>query len=226
VSPGLARVVAISEQAFASVEVRVSGPPGPVASVTIVPAATTITLGGTLQLAAILEDSIGNVATDRAVTWSSSNPAVAPVSREGGVVALAPGSVTIEARSGAGSGSARITVFDSADAIAVLFAAPDSNEVVSDTLLAYVTAASRNDIVRVHVRVANKETDLVRVPVGFFGARISWRGSLDLSDIHFGPYQLVATVYDDKGNVAVASQPFVRGARTGKGGTSIPPRNR
>jgi uncharacterized protein YjdB len=226
VAPGLALVVAISEQAFASAEVRVSGPPGPVATITILPAAATITLGSTLQLSSILEDSIGNVATDRAVTWTSTDPAIAAVSPAGQVTALTPGTVTIEAISESRHGRARVTVFDPADAIAVLFAAPDSNEVVSDTLVAYVTAASRNDIVRVHVRVHNKETDLVRVPVGFFGARISWRGTLDLSDIHFGPYQLVATVYDDKGNVAIASQPFVRGARTGKGGTSIPPRNR
>lgn len=225
-SPGITSVHAISENSYASADVRVSGPPGAIATVTLIPAAASLTLGDSLQLSAILEDAIGNVATDRPVTWTSLAPAVATVSATGRVTAVGAGSVVIEATSEQQRGSATIAVVDPADAITVSFASPDSNAVVGDTLTIYVMATSRNSIVRVHASVANKETDLGEVRVGFNGLRQAWLGTLDLSVIRYGPYQLVATAYDDKGNSGIGTVLFKRGARTGQGGTTIPPKNK
>jgi uncharacterized protein YjdB len=73
--------------------------PIPVASVTIAPLAEAFVVGDAKQLTATTKDSIGGI-LGRAVTWSSSNPAVATVTPSGGVVnAVAPGPVTITATS-------------------------------------------------------------------------------------------------------------------------------
>lgn len=225
-SPGLTSVHAISEQSYASADVRVSGPPGPVATVTLIPAAATLSIGATLQLSSILEDAIGNVATDRPITWTSSAPAVATVSASGRVTAVASGSVVISAMSEQKIGSAAITVFDPADAIDIAFASPDSNDVVSDTLSIYARAKGRNPIVRAYAIVASKETELREIRVGFNGLQQAWVGTLDMRDLRYGPYQLVVTAWDDKGNKGVGTVLFKRGARTGAGGTTIPPKIR
>ena len=74
--PGVVNIAAISEQAYGTVEVRVSGPPGAVATVTLVPAALALNLGDVRPVAVILEDADGNEATDRPVTWESLSPAL------------------------------------------------------------------------------------------------------------------------------------------------------
>src|SRR5256885_4283993 len=55
--------------------------PPAVASVTAAPTTSSLTVGDTVRLAATGRDASGNVLTDRGVTWASSNPAVATVSR-------------------------------------------------------------------------------------------------------------------------------------------------
>ena len=85
-------------------------PPAPVASVTMSPAATTVSGGGTVQLTATLKDASGNVLRGRSVTWASSAPALAPVSGTGLVTGLVVGTATITATSGVHTGSAAVTV--------------------------------------------------------------------------------------------------------------------
>ncbi len=223
-SPGITSVHAISEGSYASADVRVSGPPGAVAKVTLIPAAASLTIGASLQLTSILEDAIGNVATDRPVTWTSSAASVASVSASGRVTAVGAGSAVIEAVSEQKQGNATITVLDPADAIIVTFASPDSNDVVSDTLSIYARAIGRNPIVRAHALVASKETDLREERVGFNGLQQAWKGTLDMRELRYGPYQLVVTAWDNKGNVGIGTVVFKRGARTGAGGTTIPPK--
>jgi uncharacterized protein YjdB len=82
----------------------------PVALVAVSPASTTLTVGQTLQLAAAPQDAIGNILTDRAITWTSGAPAVATVSASGLVTALAAGSATITASSEGVSGVAGVAV--------------------------------------------------------------------------------------------------------------------
>jgi len=223
-SPGITSVHAISEGSYASADVRVSGPPGAVATVTLIPAAASLTIGESLQLATILEDAIKNVATDRPVTWTSSAPSVATVSASGRVTGVGAGSAVIEAMSEQKSGRATVTVLDPNDAITVNFASPDSNDVVSDTLSIYSSASGRNPIVRAYAVVASKETELSEKRVGFNGLQQAWVGTLDMRELRYGPYQLVVTVWDSKGNIGIGTVLFKRGARTGAGGTTIPPK--
>src|SRR5689334_4648948 len=85
-------------------------PVTPVASVTIGAPAMSVTVGGTLQLAATLRDQSGNVLSGRTVAWTTSNPGVASVSSTGLVTGVATGSTTIRATSEGKSTAATITV--------------------------------------------------------------------------------------------------------------------
>jgi len=76
----------------------------PVTGVTVTPSTTTIEVGATLTLTVNVTPVN---ATDRNVTWSSSNTAVATVNSSGVVTAVSAGTVTITARS-----NSNPTVFD------------------------------------------------------------------------------------------------------------------
>jgi len=82
----------------------------PVASVVVSPAAASVTLGQTVQLAATLKDSIGNPLNGRSITWSSSDGTVATVNGSGLVTGVVAGAATITATSEGKSGTAAITV--------------------------------------------------------------------------------------------------------------------
>ncbi|MFN8650336.1 MAG: Ig-like domain-containing protein [Gemmatimonadales bacterium] len=73
--------------------------PAPVNEVTIGGDEGPLAVGRTRQLAARLKDAAGAELTDRAVTWTSSDPAIAEVSAIGAVTAKKAGSVTITAAS-------------------------------------------------------------------------------------------------------------------------------
>ena len=82
----------------------------PVASVAVSPVAAGLTVGATTQLTATPEDSTGTALTGRAVTWATSNPAVATVSASGLVTGVVAGSATITATSEGQSGTSALTV--------------------------------------------------------------------------------------------------------------------
>src|SRR5207249_6003043 len=71
----------------------------PVASVTVSPTAPNMYVGGTVQLTATLKDAAGSVLSGRALSWTSSNVAIATVSAAGLVTGVAVGAVTITATS-------------------------------------------------------------------------------------------------------------------------------
>src|SRR5205823_5662022 len=71
--------------------------PAPVASVTVSPAATSVSVGATVQLTATLKDASGNVLTGRSLTWASSTLGMATVSTGGLVTGVAVGAATITA---------------------------------------------------------------------------------------------------------------------------------
>jgi hypothetical protein len=81
-----------------------------VASVTVTPAAATLSVGDSLQLGVTTVDASNTVLMGRLITWASSNPAVATVTTNGLVQAIAVGSAIITATSEGRSGSAVITV--------------------------------------------------------------------------------------------------------------------
>lgn len=97
------------EAAFDTAVVKVRGLP--VATVSVTPATSQITKGGSTTLSATLKDAAGGVLTDRVVRWSSSAPAVATVDSVTGVVTgVAQGTATITARSESKTGTATVTV--------------------------------------------------------------------------------------------------------------------
>lgn len=85
-----------------------------VASVAVVPDATSVAVDGSYQFGVVLKDGAGNVLNGRAVAWSSSNSAVATVSASGMAHGVTAGSATITALSEGISGSASLTVFTQA----------------------------------------------------------------------------------------------------------------
>ena len=87
-------------------------PPAPVAtSISVTPSSHTLaTIGATVQLMATVRDQNNNPMTGQTVIWSSSNTAVATVSGNGLVTAVANGAAQIRAQSGNATGTANITV--------------------------------------------------------------------------------------------------------------------
>jgi uncharacterized lipoprotein YddW (UPF0748 family) len=95
---GLTVVVAsYKDRAADSVTILVI--PVPVASV-VLTGADSIAIDDTTRITAVANDSVGVPLLGRAVTWSSSHPAVASVDIGGTVVALTPGTVGITAEIG------------------------------------------------------------------------------------------------------------------------------
>ena len=96
VAAGSATITAIVNEVPGSFAITVTAP-ATVASVRIVAPATTVQYEGTLQLAAEGLTAAGAVVPGRAVTWRTSNAAVANVNANGLVNGVAPGNATITA---------------------------------------------------------------------------------------------------------------------------------
>jgi alpha-tubulin suppressor-like RCC1 family protein len=109
-------------------------PPAPVASVTVIPAASTLVVGETVQLMAIARDAAGNALIGRTVRWTSSDTLVATVSGSGLVRSATPGSATITATSEGRSGTAAVTVNPPAPVASVTIAPASATVVVGGTV--------------------------------------------------------------------------------------------
>jgi hypothetical protein len=83
----------------------------PVASVIVSPDTASRRAGETVQMTATLRDSAGAELTDRAVTWTSSAPAIAAVDESGAVTLIAPGTAIITAASEGITATSRLTVW-------------------------------------------------------------------------------------------------------------------
>jgi uncharacterized protein YjdB len=109
-SPGTATIAATSEGKTSTGLLTVQAP-APVVSMTVSLAADHIIAEATSEIAAAtLRDSVGNILSGRAVTWSSSNPTVAAVNSAGRISALAAGTAIISASSEGHSATASLTV--------------------------------------------------------------------------------------------------------------------
>ena len=82
----------------------------PVASVRLQPDQADVTVGATVQLSAAALDGNGTVMSDRAIAWTTSNPAVAAVNGSGLVTGVASGTASITAASEGKSSSATVNV--------------------------------------------------------------------------------------------------------------------
>jgi trimeric autotransporter adhesin len=112
ISPGVATITATSELRSDAATITVALVP--VAMVTVEPSTVTVGSGSTTTLTARVTTQSGGLLTDRAVTWISSNPAVATVSSTGVVTAVVTGALvgtaTITGSAEGKSGSASVTV--------------------------------------------------------------------------------------------------------------------
>jgi uncharacterized protein YjdB len=93
----------------------------PVATVSVTPGSASLAVGGTVDLNAVARDASGRILTGRAVTWATSNPAVATVSGTGLVTGVTGGVATITATSEGKSGTSTVTVSAPAAGTALAF---------------------------------------------------------------------------------------------------------
>ena len=96
----------------------------PVATVTLVPSAFSLTPGGTQTLTATVKDSSGNVLVGKVVTFSSSNTSIATVNSAGVVTGVSQGSATITATSEGKTATAAATI--TAAAVSTVVVSPAS----------------------------------------------------------------------------------------------------
>ncbi|HEX6964194.1 MAG TPA: Ig-like domain-containing protein [Gemmatimonadaceae bacterium] len=143
VAPGSATITATSEGKSATATVQVSTKP--VASVTVSPSSTQITVGQTVQLHATTLDAQGKTLTGRSISWQSSNDGIATVSSSGLVTGVAQGTVTISATSEGKTGKAQVGVAP-VPANAVIISPSSATIVIGQTmqLSAQVTDAKGN----------------------------------------------------------------------------------
>jgi uncharacterized protein YjdB len=107
----------------------------PVGTVTL-PATSTLVAGQSTTLAPVVKDANGVVVTDRVVTWTSSNTAVATVSASGVVQSLVTGTTRITATSEGKSGFTDLTVTPAP--VGTVTLAPTPTTVASGSTVALV----------------------------------------------------------------------------------------
>ena len=146
IKPGVATASASAGGKTSTIAITVS--PVPVATVTVTPETVGLVLGvtPTKQLTVVTKDANGNVVTDRAVAWSSSNPAAATVDANGLVTAVSSGSTTITATSETKTGVSAITVTQ-APVNAVTLSPGSATLVVGGTQQLTATLTDLNGIV-------------------------------------------------------------------------------
>ena len=113
------------------------------ATVSVEPDSVTFSaLGGTVQLAAEVRDQIGRTMVGIPVSWSSADTTVAAVDSTGLVTAVSDGATTIAATAGEISGTAVVTVMQSAGSVIV---SPPADTVArADTLRLVAEAFDEN----------------------------------------------------------------------------------
>lgn len=84
-------------EGLAPVSFSATGTPGPVASISVAPNATSVGVGATLQFTATPRDQYGNAVSTGTPSWSSSSTGVARVNSTGLATGVSPGAVEIRA---------------------------------------------------------------------------------------------------------------------------------
>ncbi|WP_439642058.1 beta strand repeat-containing protein [Gemmatimonas sp.] len=97
-----------------------------VASVQVTPGSVSIMPGSTQQLTTTVRDSSGADLTGRAITWTTSNSAIATVTATGLVTAVAVGTATITATAGGVTGTMTMTVLALPTSITAVSVTPTS----------------------------------------------------------------------------------------------------
>jgi uncharacterized protein YjdB len=141
VAAGNATITARSEGQSGNTVVTVQPAAAPVATITLAPPTSTINVNATQQLTATLRDAGGNTLTGRTVTWETSAAGTATVTAAGLVRGVAPGGVTITARSEGQAGTASVTV--QLAPVATIALTPATNTILVDATV-QLTATLRD----------------------------------------------------------------------------------
>jgi len=104
----------------------------PVATVTVSPPNLSLEFGATFQLSVELRDKDGRVLSGRAISWTSSDSAIAKVSSAGLVTGVKQGSATVTASSEAKSAFASVTVTAASITSCQIITSPGDYVVSSD----------------------------------------------------------------------------------------------
>lgn len=109
IAAGSAAILATTQDGnkTASCSVTVNTSIIPVTGVTVSPSSATLNVSGTLQLSATV---LPSNATDKSVSWSSNNSAIATVSAGGLVTGVAPGNIIITVRTNDGGKTATCSI--------------------------------------------------------------------------------------------------------------------
>jgi hypothetical protein len=113
VAPGATTVIATSGDLADTAVITVGEAGAPVASVEVVPASLTLSVGDSTGLEAVLRDAVGNLLNDRPVAWSVDSAVVNVIGQFGQFLlirAVAPGTRVIRAFAEGKEGSATVTV--------------------------------------------------------------------------------------------------------------------
>ena len=123
---------------------RINVLPMDVARIEIDPPGRPVVVGGVLKLAATPRTENGDPRQEKVVEWKSENPSLATVDEAGVVTGIAPGSATIQAKSGAAMGA--ITIKVTSDPVQKLAVAPRSAKArMGDVIHFTVTARDNKD---------------------------------------------------------------------------------
>ena len=195
-TPGSVTVVATCEGRSGSASLVVA--PVPVGAVTVVLPVTRVVVGQSTQATATPRDASGNPLTGRAVTWSSSNTAVATVDGSGTVTTVSPGSVTLVATCEERSGSASLVV-DPIPVATVTVVLPVTSVIVGQATQATATVrdASGNVLTGRSVTWASSSTAVATVD-----------GSGAVAAIAPGAVSLTASCEGRSGSATLAVNPI------------------
>ncbi len=112
-----------------------------VASVTVAPGTATVVAGATQAFSATARDAGGNVLTGRAVTWSSTNTAVATVSATGVASGVGAGTSNIRATVGGVTNGATLTVSAPVATVASVTLTPSNTAIYAGASMAFAATA-------------------------------------------------------------------------------------
>ncbi len=118
----------------------------PVASVVVTPPHVDAAPGGKAQFTAVAYDAAQNPLTDRTITWSTSNAAVASVTQTGLMTAVGPGAANITATAEGKSGVSTVSVSQAPVASIVVTPSPLSMSVGQTTQLTAALADSAGNV--------------------------------------------------------------------------------
>ena len=113
VALGRTTVIATSGDLADTTVITVAEPGAPVASIEVLPASLTLSVGDSTGLQAVLRDAVGNVLNDRAVAWSVDSTVVNVIGQFGQYLlirAVAPGTQVIRAMAEGKEGKATVVV--------------------------------------------------------------------------------------------------------------------